>query len=139
MGYGTRALQLLFNFYMKSEKVTSLKLNNDDNTNEKKTTKETIVDITEEEIKPKKKLKPLLEKLEDVKPPFIYWIGALFGLNSDLYNFWNKNGMFPIYLKLTENDITGEHSCIMLKPLQNEEINYKKTTFEVNSKLLKND
>ena len=38
-------------------------------------------------------------------------------LTLELYNFWKKNGMLPLYLKMLENDITGEHSCIMIKSL----------------------
>ena len=129
MGYGSRALQLLYKFYEKSTKIENIHQSYPEEIVESK--KEVKSKISEEELKPKKKLKPLLEKLEDCFPPFIYWIGASFGLNSELFNFWSKNEMFPVYLKLTENDITGEHTCIMLKPFKNEEINFKRIlTFE---------
>lgn len=31
--------------------------------------------------------------------------------------FWSKQGFVPVYLRQTANDVTGEHSCIMLKNL----------------------
>jgi N-acetyltransferase 10 len=47
---------------------------------------------------------------------FVYYLGTAFGLTKELFSFWRKNEFYPLYLKLTENDITGEHSCIMIRP-----------------------
>lgn len=48
--------------------------------------------------------------------PDIQWIGVAYGLTEQLYKFWsNKVGFSPVYLRQTTNDITGEHSCIMLR------------------------
>ena len=102
MGYGSRALELLSQYY----EGKFVKINDDDS------------DVKDDDDnKKKKKLKPLLSKLEDVKPTFIYYLGTSFGLTKNLFNFWNKNGYKPLYLALASNDITGEHSCIMLKPI----------------------
>ena len=107
MGYGSRALELLSQYYegkfIKIDNDEEMKSDDNDNDNNEKK---------------KKKLKPLLSKLEDVKPNFIYYLGTSFGLTKNLYNFWNKNGYKPLYLALASNDITGEHSCIMLKPIR---------------------
>ena len=121
MGYGSHALSLLTNFF--EGKIINL----DENTNEEKESKEKLTKngkekekdasgLAVEEIKPRKKLRPLLTKLSDVKPPFVYYLGTAFGLTKELFNFWRKADFYPLYLKLSENDITGEHSCIMLKP-----------------------
>ena len=111
MGYGTRALELLCEYY--EGKMVNLDMEEDEPEEPKETS---------DEIKPKKKLKPLLAKLTDVKPPKINYIGTSFGLTSELFNFWKKNDFYPLYLKLTENDITGEHSCIMLRAIKDDEI-----------------
>jgi N-acetyltransferase 10 len=66
----------------------------------------------------KKKLPPLLSKLTDVKPNCICCLGTSFGLTQRLYSFWKKNGYKPLYIKLTPNNITGEHSCKMIKPIR---------------------
>jgi len=45
-------------------------------------------------------------------------MGTSFGCTQELFNFWHKNGYKPVYLRLTSNNLTGEHSCIMVKPHQ---------------------
>jgi N-acetyltransferase 10 len=69
-------------------------------------------------LQPRKNLPPLLTALADRKPEGLHWLGTSFGCTQDLFNFWNKNGFYPVYLRLTPNDLTGEHSCIMVKAYQ---------------------
>ena len=108
MGYGSRALELLSEYY--EGKFIDINDNKED---------EEMKDEEDNgEKKKKKKLKPLLSKLVDVKPNFVYYLGTSFGLTQGLFAFWKKNGYKPLYLKLTPNDITGEHSCIMIKPIK---------------------
>jgi N-acetyltransferase 10 len=121
MGYGSRALQLLTEFY--EGKIINLEEVNEDmdkfektENTVKSTNDQKSSSLATEELKPKKKLKPLLNKLSDTKPPFVYYLGTAFGLTKELFNFWRKGDFYPVYLKLSENDITGEHSCIMLRP-----------------------
>jgi N-acetyltransferase 10 len=118
MGYGTRALDLLSEFYegkmINLEEYETNKQDGDNNKNENEG----------DEIKPRKKLKPLLCKLSEMKPNFVYYLGTAFGLTRELFGFWKKSGFHPLYLKLTENDITGEHSCIMIKPIREEDIKH---------------
>ena len=109
MGYGTKALQLLSQYY--EVKFIKIDIDEDNEENEENDNNE------KKEKEGKKKLKPLLSKLEDVKPPFIYYLGTSFGLTNNLFNFWNKNGYKPLYIAMNSNTITGEHSCIMIKPL----------------------
>ena len=45
-------------------------------------------------------------------------MGTAFGLTTGLFNFWKKNKFEPVYLRQTKNKITGEHSCIMIRPLR---------------------
>jgi N-acetyltransferase 10 len=35
----------------------------------------------------------------------------------DLLNFWKKNGFDPVYLRQVPNELTGEHSCIVINPM----------------------
>ena len=123
MGYGSRALQILSQFY--EGKIVNL---NEVNCNSNDTENKSSINnanLQTELLKPKKKLKPLLSCLSDVKPSFVHWIGTAFGLTKELFNFWKKNDFHPVYLKLSENDITGEHSCIMMKPLRDDDITYQ--------------
>lgn len=45
------------------------------------------------------------------------WIGVSFGITSQLHKFWKRAGFIPLYIRQTPNDITGEHTCIMLKAI----------------------
>lgn len=119
MGYGSRALELLTQFYegkcinLNSDNLSSMK-NSKNSKND--TENNSKADLANEEVKPRKKLSPLLVKTTDIKPTFVYYLGTAFGLTKELFSFWRKNEFYPLYLKLTENDITGEHSCIMIRP-----------------------
>ena len=64
--------------------------------------------------------KPLLKKLEEVNPPDLHYIGTSFGFTANLVKFWRKNGFEPVYLRQTVNDITSEHSGVMIRALENE-------------------
>jgi len=48
-------------------------------------------------------------------------LGVSFGLTAELLKFWKHVGMTPVYLRQTSNELTGEHSCIMLKRLKTDE------------------
>ena len=113
MGYATRAIQLLADYY--SGKIANL--------NENPNIEEEIDDKNENEdanllvetIKPRKHLKPLMEALSDRPPEVLQWIGTSYGLTQSLFNFWKKSGFSPVYLRQSSNDLTGEYTCIMLK------------------------
>jgi N-acetyltransferase 10 len=130
MGYGSRALELITQFYegkcinLNSDNLTNMK-NSKNSKNDSENNSKAI--LSTEEIKPRKKLSPLLVKLTDIKPTFVYYMGTAFGLTKELFSFWKKNEFYPLYLKLTENDITGEHSCIMIRPFD-----VKENTFRFN-------
>ncbi len=56
-------------------------------------------------------------KLSERKAERLNYLGVSFGLTSDLLRFWKKIGYVPVYLRQTANELTGEHSCIVLKEL----------------------
>jgi len=60
--------------------------------------------------------------LSERKPFAIHWIGTSFGVTKELYNFWAKNEMQPIYVRQTSNELTGEHSCLMIKSMLSKEV-----------------
>jgi len=134
MGYGTRAVQLLTEFYEGkiinlneehdkniNKEENKIKSSNKNSNNNNSKSKENLMI---EEIKPQKKLRPLLSRLQDISPPEVFYIGTAFGLTKELFSFWRKNDFYPFYVKMTENDITGEHTCIMIKPLKDDEIRF---------------
>jgi N-acetyltransferase 10 len=74
-----------------------------------------------EEIQPRKSLPPLLLKLSERQAEHLSYLGVSFGLTSDLLRFWKKLGYLPVYLRQTPNELTGEHSMIVLKELNKNE------------------
>jgi N-acetyltransferase 10 len=74
-------------------------------------------DLQGEEIKPKASLPPLLTPIAERPAELLHWFGASFGLTSPLLTFWSRKGFKVCYLRQTRNDLTGEHSAIVLREL----------------------
>lgn len=47
----------------------------------------------------------------------IHYIGTSFGVTKELLGFWRKNLFESVYVRQTANELTGEHSCLMIRPL----------------------
>mmetsp|Transcript_10072 Transcript_10072/g.14242 ORF Transcript_10072/g.14242 Transcript_10072/m.14242 type:complete len:1228 (-) Transcript_10072:124-3807(-) len=135
MGYGSRAVELLYRYY--NGEIFSMEDDNsqngddngiistsdydeaeyssdqqDSNLNSSEKTKKRL---SKERIKPRKALPPLLLPLSEIKAPNLDWIGTSFGLTPELHRFWKRSGMHLLYLRQTKNELTGEHSCIMIR------------------------
>lgn len=122
MGYGTRALKLLERFYRSELLSTNPDDVEDDPEDMQQPQVQTEnVGLMNEVIKPRASLKPLLTKVTDIRPPRLDWIGVSFGLTAPLFKFYNRLQYLPVYLRQTVNPITGEHSTILLKSLNNED------------------
>jgi N-acetyltransferase 10 len=130
MGYGSRAVQLLYRFY--NGEMISLANEVDDASDsdeegsqndsessdgEDDETREKGTGIHAESLKPRKELPPLLLPLTEVNAPKLDWIGTSFGLTLELHKFWNRAGMRLLYLRQTKNELTGEYSAIMARAL----------------------
>lgn len=117
MGYGSRALELLQEYY---EGAVPCLMEEDDS--EEKTKAKVIKDpesiaLLEEVITPRTDLPPLLLRLNERKAECLDYLSVSYGLTQSLLKFWKRAGFVPTYLRQTPNDLTGEHSCIMLKTL----------------------
>lgn len=73
--------------------------------------------LMDEKIKPKKHIQPILQKLSERKPAPLHYLGTSFGVTKELFAFWRKSGFMPIYLRQTANELTGEHTCVMIRPV----------------------
>nr|XP_023013194.1 RNA cytidine acetyltransferase isoform X1 [Leptinotarsa decemlineata] len=120
MGYGARALNLLKQYY--EYKIPSIEEDSQLPKDEIDNIEENQVGLLEECIEPRKSLPPLLLKLSERPPERLDYIGVSFGLTEQLLKFWKKAGYLPVYLRQTTNDLTGEHSCIMLNVLNVDEV-----------------
>ncbi len=45
------------------------------------------------------------------------WVGAGFGADKLLLNFWLKNGFIPVHISPMRNIVSGEYSVVVIKPL----------------------
>ncbi|KAL4434095.1 hypothetical protein ABPG75_000536 [Micractinium tetrahymenae] len=75
-----------------------------------------------EELKPRAGLPPLLVNLADRPAERLQYLGVSFGLTQQLYSFWRRSAFRPVYLRQTPSDVTGEHTVIMLRPLQSPDV-----------------
>ena len=114
MGYGSRALHLLQEYY--EGKIVCVR---------EEVGEETIDQVEEEELgllqeslAPRKNLPPLLLELSERPPEKLQYLGTSYGLTPNLLRFWKKSGYVPTYIRQTKNDLTGEHTLIMLKLLE---------------------
>ncbi|KAI4137296.1 MAG: hypothetical protein L6R39_007357, partial [Caloplaca ligustica] len=120
MGYGSQALRLLIDFY--EGKFANL--------SETDTTEhDEMVRITDAELENSTLLSdnvkvrdihsmpPLFSKLSERKPQPLDYLGVSFGLTAPLHKFWKRASFAPVYLRQTPNELTGEHSCVMLRTL----------------------
>jgi len=113
MGYGSRALHLLQEYYQ--GKIVAVREDMEEETIDQ--VEEEELGLLEETLAPRKNLPPLLLELGERPPEPLDYLGTSFGLTPSLLRFWKKAGYVPAYLRQTKNDLTGEHTCIMLKVL----------------------
>lgn len=127
--YGSRAMELLKDFY--KGKFTNLSEDIDVDEKEHELARVSDKELEEsalhtEELKPKdaKKLPPLLLPLAEKRAPKLDYIGVSYGMTQNLLNFWKRSGFAPVYLRQTSNDLTGEHTCVMLNVLKEQETSW---------------
>ncbi|XP_077143106.1 RNA cytidine acetyltransferase [Ranitomeya variabilis] len=119
MGYGSRALKLLQMYY--EGQFPGLEENVKSKAQEITPISSEAVSLLEESVIPRKNLPPLLLRLSERPAEKLDYLGVSYGLTPKLLKFWKRAGFIPVYLRQTPNDLTGEHSCIMLKSLQEED------------------
>ncbi|KAK3385029.1 GNAT acetyltransferase 2-domain-containing protein [Podospora didyma] len=121
MGYGSRALELLVDYY--EGKFTDL------SEGKGKAVQQSVPRVTDADlaeaslfddikIRDMNELPPLFAKLSERQPQKLDYVGVSYGLTNPLHKFWKRAAFAPVYLRQTANDLTGEHTCVMLRPLK---------------------
>lgn len=127
MGYGSRAIELLRDYFegkftdMSEDtkpKDYSIKRVNDNEIANGNLLKDNV------KLRDAKTLPPLLLKLSEQPPHFLHYLGVSYGLTQSLHKFWKNNKFVPVYLRQTANDLTGEHTCVMLNVLEGRQSNW---------------
>lgn len=122
MGYGSRALQLLTDYY--EGRFTNLA------EDAEVVGEETITRVTDAElananllddnikVRDQSKMPPLFSVLSQRRPVELDYVGVSYGLTQPLHKFWKRSSFAPVYLRQTANSLTGEHTTVMIRPLE---------------------
>ncbi|KAJ7593715.1 GNAT acetyltransferase 2-domain-containing protein [Mycena floridula] len=117
MGYGSRALKALNEYY--SGEILSLEETEGDSLLKQIVRKDDEISLLTDAptIRSPATMPPLLQRLSERKPESLDYLGVSYGLTPQLLRFWKRGGFVPLYLRQTTNDLTGEHSCVMVRGL----------------------
>ena len=122
MGYGSRAITLLTDFY--EGKFANI-------SETEPIQVDSIVRVTDAELESStlqsdtikvrdiNSMPPLFSRLSERRPQSLDYVGVSFGLTPPLHKFWKRASFAPVYLRQTPNELTGEHSCVMIRTLSN--------------------
>ncbi|XP_063384664.1 RNA cytidine acetyltransferase [Cydia fagiglandana] len=112
MGYGKRALQQLASYY-----TGDIPCLDEQHSDTEEVPDKRAGGLHTETIVPRAKPPTLLKRLSEVQAEHLDYLGTSFGLTEDLLKFWKSQKYVPVYLSQKANELTGEHSCIMLRAL----------------------
>lgn len=124
MGYGSRALQLLTEFY-EGKHVSLSEAEDMAGAHEQEMVRVTDAEIEQSslmtdnvKVRDIKAMPPLFARLSERRPAALDYLGVSYGLTQPLHKFWKRAGFVPVYLRQTSNDLTGEHTSVMLRTLE---------------------
>ncbi|KEG14796.1 N-acetyltransferase 10 [Trypanosoma grayi] len=113
-GYGSRALALLQEYYSGSISLRAATSSPAEDSG--------AAEVPEDEagntvIAPRKRIPSLLTPLVERPYEVVDYLGVSFGVTTPLFNFWKRAGYESLYLRHAANELTGEHSCVMVRPI----------------------
>ncbi|KAK4550348.1 killer toxin resistant protein [Oleoguttula mirabilis] len=124
MGYGSRALQLLTEFY-EGKHISLSEAEDMASVHEQEMVRVTDAELEQStlmtdnvKVRDIKAMPPLFARLSERKPSALDYLGVSYGLTQPLHKFWKRAGFVPVYLRQTANDLTGEHTSVMLRTLE---------------------
>ncbi|KAG2617256.1 hypothetical protein PVAP13_3NG179514 [Panicum virgatum] len=124
LGYGSAAVDLLTRYY--EGQMTLFAADDDDEETEEPEVKITEAaekaSLLKENIKSRANLPPLLVHLRERRPEKLHYLGVSFGLTQELFRFWRKHNFYPFYVGQIPSAVTGEHTCMVLRPLNSDDI-----------------
>jgi N-acetyltransferase 10 len=130
MGYGARALELLADYYQ--GRIPSLaEHDSEDGEGDGRGDGADGAEgghgagLHSEVLRARRNLPPLLLKLGERRAERLHWLGVSYGMTEELLKFWKRAGYMPVYLRQTTNELTGEHTCVMLRELDAADLDTK--------------
>jgi ribosomal protein S18 acetylase RimI-like enzyme len=118
MGYGRRALDLLQQYFEGRLASTEEALPEPTVARSDPADMDADGTLQSEKLAPRANLPPLLTPLQFRPAEALHYLGTSFGVTPELFKFWRGANYRPLYLRQTANAVTGEHSCIMVQPLE---------------------
>jgi N-acetyltransferase 10 len=121
-GYGSRALSLLKDYYLGkftdiSERGAQIKEIEMTRVSDEEL-KSATLSTDNIQTRDPKSMPSLFMNLNERAPEKLDYLGVSYGLTSELHKFWKRAKFVPVYLRQTSNELTGEHTCIMLHVLR---------------------
>ncbi|KAG6853377.1 hypothetical protein C0991_004936 [Blastosporella zonata] len=118
MGYGSKALQALNSFYSgELLSLDELAMNEESFPDASKVDTSTDLLTDNPSIRAPSAMPPLLQRLSERKPEALDYLGVSYGLTPQLLRFWKRAGYVPLYVRQTTSELTGEHTCVMVRGL----------------------
>lgn len=123
MGYGSKALEMLVDYY--EGKFSSLSEDEEmplaDKFDRRADSDQAKNSLLNDKIvvRDASKMPPLFTSISQKRPVKLDYVGVSYGLTPELHKFWKRSSFAPVYLRQTANDLTGEHTCVMIRPLEN--------------------
>ncbi|KAL8278179.1 hypothetical protein RQP46_009352 [Phenoliferia psychrophenolica] len=124
MGYGSRALAALNEFYsgelLNLDEVTA-EVEVETFEDAGKFSDDATLATDRIGIRDAAKMPPLLQRLSERQPEKLDYLGVSYGITPLLFKFWKRAGYVPLYMRQTQSELTGEHTCVMLRGLNKNE------------------
>ncbi|KZT24613.1 DUF699-domain-containing protein [Neolentinus lepideus HHB14362 ss-1] len=118
MGYGARALQALNSYYSGEYFSLSESMDEEQSYPDPAAIKEGTSLLTDKpSVRSPTQMPPLLQRLTERKPEKLDYLGVSYGLTPQLLRFWKRAGYVPLYIRQTQSELTGEHTCVMVRGL----------------------
>ncbi|KAF9254986.1 DUF699-domain-containing protein [Marasmius fiardii PR-910] len=118
MGYGSRALQALNEFYSGDYvNLDEVEKAEEQYPDPGIIEPSTSLSTDKPTVRSANAMPPLLQRLSEIKPAQLDYLGVSYGLTGPLLRFWKRLGYVPLYIRHTASDLTGEHTCVMVRGL----------------------
>ncbi|KAJ3717581.1 GNAT acetyltransferase 2-domain-containing protein [Lentinula guzmanii] len=124
MGYGSRAINCLNEYYSGDYfNLDEPEVENDaDNITrrdirEADDGKKSTLQTEKIAVRAPSAMPPLLQRLSERRPEKLDYLGVSYGLTGSLLRFWKRLSFVPLYIRHTPSDLTGEHTCVMVRGL----------------------
>ncbi|KAJ3850263.1 GNAT acetyltransferase 2-domain-containing protein [Lentinula lateritia] len=124
MGYGSRAIKCLNAYFSgeyfnldESETENNAETNARNDAREAGDAKKATLHTEKITVRAPNVMPPLLQRLSERRPKQLDYLGVSYGLTGSLLRFWKRLSFVPLYIRHTPSDLTGEHTCVMVRGL----------------------